>query len=53
MPEIVAQIIHDLQSDPSIRTMMDSIENLEQEIPELEIDLPGPDDRLEEESVFW
>ena len=57
MPEIVAQIIHDLQSDPSTKDLMDSIENLEQEIPELEID-PGileleMDDRLEEESVFW
>ena len=52
MPEIVAQIIQDLQSDPSVKDMMDSIQNLEQEIPELEIDLPGPDDPLEE-SVFW
>ena len=53
MPEIVAQIIRDLQADPSIKDLMDIVENTEQEIPELEIDLPGPDDRLEEEPVFW
>ena len=53
MPEIVAKIINDLQSDPCIKDLMDGIENIEEELPELEIDLPEPNDPLEEESVFW
>ena len=53
MPEIVDQIIRDLQADPFTKNLMDSIENLVQEMPEQELDLPGLDDCLEEESVFW
>ena len=56
MPEIVAKIINDLQSDPCMKDLMDGVENninIEEELPELEIDLPEPNDPLEEESVFW
>ena len=52
IPEIVAKIINDLQSDPCMKDLMDGIENIEEELPELEIDLPEPNDPLEE-SVFW
>ena len=59
MPETVAQIIRDLQADPSIKDLMDGIENTlgiqntEEEIPELQIDLPEPTDYLEEEMMWW
>ena len=59
MPEMVAQIIRDLQADPSIKDLMDGIENTlgientEEEIPELQIDLPEPTDYLEEEMMCW
>ena len=49
-PEIVNQIIHDLQSDPCVKDLMDGIE---EEIPELELEIDLPNDPLEEESLFW
>ena len=55
-PEIMTQIINDLQADPAIQDLMGSIEEvLEQGIPDLEIDLglPELDDRLEEEMMCW
>ena len=53
MPEIVAQIINDLQADPSIKDLLGDIDNIEEEIPELQIDLPEPTDYLEEEMMRW
>ena len=57
MPEMVDQIIRDLQADPTIREMMNDIENTygientEEGIPELEVDLP--DYLGEEMDMCW
>ena len=51
-PEIIDKIITDLQQDPNIKDMMMNIENqmnVEEEITDLEIDIPDIDDLLEEE----
>ena len=60
MPEMVDQIIRDLQADPTIREMMNDIENTygfentEEGIPELEVDLPELPDYLGEEmNMVW
>ena len=63
MPEIVSQIISDLQADPGLKDLMVGIEkqisgqeddlSIEEEIPELEIDLPEPNDPLGEELALW
>ena len=60
MPEMVDQIIRDLQADPTIREMMNDIENTygfentEEGIPELEVDLPELPDYLGEEmDMCW
>ena len=57
-PEIIDKIITDLQQDPNIKDMMMNIENqmnVEEEITDLEIDIPDIDDLLEEElqNIMW
>ena len=53
MPEMVDQIIRDLQADPTIRDLLNDIGNTEEEIPDLQIDLPELPDYLEEEMMWW
>ena len=50
------KIIRELQSDPNLNDMMEDIENrmnIEEEIPDLTVDLPELDDLLEDELLLW
>ena len=48
---IVDQIIADLRSDPSLKQIMDDVENqdVHEQIMDLDIDLPSPEDLLQQE----
>ena len=56
-PEIIDKIVTDLQQDPNIKDMMMNTENqmnMEEEITDLEIDIPDIDDLLEElQNIMW
>ena len=59
-PEIMENLINQLQADPNLKSLMDNIENnveqeanIEEELIGLTIDLPELHDPLEEESMFW
>ena len=55
-PETMEKIIRELQSDPNLNDMMEDIENrmnIEEEIPDLTVDLPELDDLLEDELLLW
>ena len=51
--QIVDEIIRDLQADPCVKDLMDGVENIQEKIPELELETDLPNDPLEEESLFW
>ena len=55
-PETFEKIIRDLQQDPNLKELMDDVVNTintEEELVGLEIDLPEPDERLQEELELW
>ena len=53
-PETVEKIIHELRNDPNLKDLMDDVEEqIEEELVDLEIDLPELDDLLEEEIQQW
>ena len=55
-PETIEKIISELRSDPNLGDIMGDIENrmnIEEEIPDLTIDLPELDDLLEDELMLW
>ena len=56
LPETMEKIIRELQSDPNLSDIMEDIENrmnIEEEIPDLTVDLPELDDLLEDELMLW
>ena len=55
-PETFEKIIRDLQQDPNLKELMDDVVNtmnIEEELVGLELDLPEPDERLQEELELW
>ena len=56
-PDVVEKIIADLQRDPSLKQIMDDLENeyVHEEIMGLEIDIPDLQDPLEDEleNLLW
>ena len=56
LPETIEKIISELRSDPNLSDIMGDMENrmnIEEEIPDLTIDLPELDDLLEDELMLW
>ena len=55
-PETIEKIIRELQQDPNLNELMDDVVNnmdIEEELVGLELDLPEPDERLQEELELW